>query len=131
VNQMKSLLPASTRNNKATLQTLDVGNGLGKPHERTNAPSKRDAAYASPGKPPVYRKPSLADGSVGSHLLSPANYHSNKKLQLNQRLKGNGNELMPSTDFGNGMHSGQYTPHSRGGPVAANHNLGGISRNYA
>lgn len=80
---MKSLLPASTRNNKATLQTLDVANGLGKPHERTNAPSKRDNGYTLPGKPPQYRKPSVGDGNIGSHLLSPVNYQSNKKLQLN------------------------------------------------
>jgi len=76
---MKSLLPASTRNNKAILQTLDAVHNQSKPRDR-NAPMKRENAYASPGKPPAYRKPSLAEVNVGNHLLSPVNYQSSKKL---------------------------------------------------
>ena len=57
LNQMKSLLPASTKN-----------------HDRNNAPSKRQNDYSSPGKPPTYRKKSAINGNASNNLVPPSNY---------------------------------------------------------
>ena len=57
LGQMKSLLPASTKNNKH--------------HDRNNAPSKRENDYSSPGKPPTYRKKSAINGNAANSLVSP------------------------------------------------------------
>jgi len=125
--QMKSLLPGTTKNNKNG-HSIEAQSNRGKPHERTNAPSKRDNDYISPGKPPTYRKANIKGNS--GNLLSPINYQG-KKLQLNQKLMNNeqyqlpgANQQqfqgydshriqnmnamggMPASDYGNGMHSG-------------------------